>query len=80
MGMALGLAWAIPEDMVPEKLRGKHQEFLRSTFGPRAQKLGLEVGAKDDEDTRLWSGFALGCRCHLITSVPCLNVAFTILV
>jgi alanyl aminopeptidase len=50
---ALGLGWAIPEEMLPEALRPKLAEFLRTTFGPRAKKLGLDVGPKDDEDTRL---------------------------
>jgi alanyl aminopeptidase len=53
LGAALGLGWAIPEEMLPEALRPKLSEFQRTTFGPRAQKLGLTVSAKDDEDTRL---------------------------
>ena len=53
LSQALNLGWSIPEEMLPDTLRPKLSEFQRTTFGPRAQKLGLEVAAKDDEDTRL---------------------------
>jgi cytosol alanyl aminopeptidase len=53
LSAALNLGWSIPEDMLPDALRPKLADFLKSTFGPRAQKLGVDVAAKDDEDVRL---------------------------
>jgi cytosol alanyl aminopeptidase len=53
LSQALNLGWSIPEEMLPEALRPRLAEFQRVTFLARAKKLGLEVGAKDDEDTRL---------------------------
>ncbi len=50
---ALGTASFLADDMVPDDKRAKYEAMVEKTFGARARKLSLRVGAKDDEDTRL---------------------------
>jgi alanyl aminopeptidase len=47
------LARALNDVVVPEPLRPKAEAFIRYYFGPRAEKLGMNVGVNDDEDVRL---------------------------
>lgn len=53
IGAALKLVAPLGDDMVPDAQRPKYEAMLRAVFGPKAKKLGFNVGAKDDEDTRL---------------------------
>ncbi|MFZ5446417.1 MAG: M1 family metallopeptidase [Myxococcota bacterium] len=50
------LATQLADDVLPEPLRAKYETFIRTTFGPRALKLGLTVGPKEPEDQRLSRG------------------------
>ncbi len=58
-GMALGLAQSLGDDFVPDAQRPKYRKWIVSTFGAKAKKLGFDVGAKEDEDTRLLRPFIL---------------------
>jgi alanyl aminopeptidase len=53
LGAAQGIASRLQGDLLPEALRPKYEGFIRDTFGARALKLGLTVGAKETEDVRL---------------------------
>jgi alanyl aminopeptidase len=50
---AASFASSLNEVVVPEALKPKAEQFVRLNFGARAKKLGLQVSASDDEDTRL---------------------------
>jgi len=60
LAAAQGLASQLRGDLLPEALRPKYEAFVRATFGARAAKLGLTVGAKEDEDTRLARPWLVG--------------------
>jgi alanyl aminopeptidase len=53
LNAAMSFGWALNEVVVPDPLKPKAEAFIRHHFGARAKKLGMNVGAKDDEDTRL---------------------------
>jgi alanyl aminopeptidase len=50
---AQGIALQLSGDLLSEPLQPKYAGFIRDTFGTRALKLGLTVGAKESEDVRL---------------------------
>lgn len=52
LGYALALASQPGGDLLPEKLRGKHEAWVRSLFSKKLATLGLTPRKTDDEDTR----------------------------
>jgi alanyl aminopeptidase len=53
LGSALALASQPGDDLLPEKLRGKHEAWVRALFSKKLATLGLTPKKTDDEDTRL---------------------------